>query len=187
MSGRGGRGGRGGWRGRGRGGQPGGPVARDDEGNVLQIEQSGPPQLYPVSTRALMETHPLLGRHASPVRARAVGRSGQLASQHRSSFTILVFRIQDVAKLPEQPKITSKEERLLVRSCASPSHRHLGVLRSTSSCARQPAAAQADNISRPESLISCPATPSTPCRRAGTCFWTTTTARHPLTTSARLK
>lgn len=42
-------GGRGGWRGRGRGGAGGGPVARDDDGNIVAVEVAGPPPLFPVS------------------------------------------------------------------------------------------------------------------------------------------
>eukprot|EP00873_Tetraselmis_striata_P027598 jgi/Tetstr1/447862/TSEL_035172.t1 len=44
-------GGRGGWRGRGRGGAGGGPVARDDDGNIVAVEVAGPPPLFPDGVR----------------------------------------------------------------------------------------------------------------------------------------
>jgi len=55
MAGR-GRGGRGGWRGRGtRGGGSGGPQRlTDEDGQVLDLEEGGPPKLFPVSVGATL-------------------------------------------------------------------------------------------------------------------------------------
>mmetsp|Transcript_26179 Transcript_26179/g.62262 ORF Transcript_26179/g.62262 Transcript_26179/m.62262 type:complete len:180 (+) Transcript_26179:81-620(+) len=115
MSGRGG--GRGGWRGRGRG-AAGGPVARDDEGKPLEVEQSGPPKLYP--DLPSLPSKPEL----SSKDERLLTRRHLLLDYYRSLFSpyYLEFQVsrnesveeqirkyngaQEVKQKPKRPKLT---------------------------------------------------------------------------------